>query len=812
MRNLDNRNVYTVDGRPFFGRFIFYKLHTTEKIVITDEAGSALSNPMLSDIEGRTAQQVFLPDIDVTVVLQKYVGSGDMNEDMENVSSWAEAMTFDSLKNTVVIDIGDDTVVAGSAGTVDSLRNMDISAMNYAVLRGYYELGDMPPVYYKLEYDTTSTDDGGSVIRVDTTHVWKLITPQILDVRVFGVFPSMTYTNITAYNSQLFLAFRYANSLGIAVYMPAVYEGGGYYALEGGDHQLNQTLYLDTGTHLCAKNGTTNTLTVDKIEGAATGFFFYHPEFNTGSLTMSVKSCRSSWLSTWAQTNYKLQPTEEIIIDTNIRRQRQLFSNLQRVYIEKKKFLPSGQITFANIQNFESPGNISLRAHIIFRDMLEIKDTWWNLTNADHKLRVGTVSLVDCTFYMHDFLYPENYCILANAVGIKSFNLEGRTYNASVTDVYEDTTWMNGEISKLNLKGNVTLRNITGSVYGSTSNILGNISIEDSYLTGSLPFSIQGNVYIKSSSFSYAQSSVSTLPFLNGSSCVIRDSIFSGYMIQCPYNATITGCTFSSNDLGARTLINVYANSTNGYISCVFSNNVMDKAKLVLTRASAIHPITVKNSAFVNNAITDSYDGTNFIQWNQPMAESGHVYSYSNNDGPDVLQQETYTVVLKNIPTWFNDGTTPPYSLYLEYYGPEQTFNQGKIWVPGTPTTISLPDGGVVNIPGGHYEQGAQSWAYKCRLVGLTVAHLNLFCFSYNDFSNKQLAVSVYNSVKEGEDTGRYLSTGLNQNSIGIPANLSLPDYTYGPFSTESSAAVPVPYAYQDLVLTTTLTDVRVIN
>ena len=29
MRALDNWIEYTVDGKPFFGRFTFYKLHTT---------------------------------------------------------------------------------------------------------------------------------------------------------------------------------------------------------------------------------------------------------------------------------------------------------------------------------------------------------------------------------------------------------------------------------------------------------------------------------------------------------------------------------------------------------------------------------------------------------------------------------------------------------------------------------------------------------------------------------------------------------------------------------------------------------------
>lgn len=93
----------------------------------------------------------------------------------------------------------------------------------------------------------------------------------------------------------------------------------------------------------------------------------------------------------------------------------------------------------------------------------------------------------------------------------------------------------------------------------------------------------------------------------------------------------------------------------------------------------------------------------------------------------------------------------------------------------------------------------------------MTVSDLNLFCFTANDFSNKRISISVQVSKKEGEDAQKYLATGLGNNSIGIPANLGSPDFTTNA-SAQSSSAVPVPYAYQDLVLTTTLTDVRVIS
>jgi len=809
LRNLDNHSVYTVEGEPFYGRFTFFKLHTTEKITIYDEDETPLDNPMLSDDEGRTSKQVFLPDEDVTVLLEKYVGSGNMSDDMDNISSWSESYTFDSLKNTVVIDIGDGTVIAGAAGNITALRNMDISAVNYAILRGYNELGDMPPVYYKLEYDPSAHDNGGSVVgTLDTTMFWKLITPQFLDIRVFGVFPTNSYTTASARQSAFFDAFRYANAMGIAVYMPAVYEEGGYYAIEGGDHVLNQTLYLDTGTHLVAKTGTENSLTVDKIEGAATGFFYYHNDYNTGKLTLNVKTCRSSWLNTWAQNRYFLNPTDEIIIDTNIGRTGQTFADLQRVYISKENFSPAGTIIFDGIQNFESPGNISLNAFIQFKNMTEIKDSWWALSDSAHKIDTSKVTLTGCTYYMHDFTYPENYCILANADGIKTFNLEGRTYNASITDVYADTTWINGEVSSLNLSGNVTFRNIKGSVYNSGTNAWNNLTIEDSYINGSLPFSIMGSVYVKSSSFTSTQSVSSSLPFFNGATCTIRDSIFYGYSIQIPYNAIITGCTFAPNDLGARTIILAYNSATDGKLSITFTNNVLDKAKLLLTPKTALHPITVYGSTFVNNAITDSYDGTNFINWNQSyMNTTGHSYTYRNNDGPDVLQNEAYAVLLKDVPVWFNNGGTPPSRIYIEYTGPHEIY---------AGTEIPIVTGGtIVNgvwIPTYSKSEVSGSYMWKSRLVGLTIQDLGLFCFALSDFDNKYVAYSGKSTLRAGDtDSGKLLSTNVSYQGQGFPSDLT-PSAGASGQSSNSAATVPVPYAYCDVWINSTITKLGTIN
>jgi hypothetical protein len=743
--------------------------------------------------------------------MEKYIGGGNMSDNPDNISAWSAVRTFDNIDQTYHPNL-DSTEEVAVVGTTEELQEFDNYDKEYVMVLGYYTIGDMPPVFYHLEVNSITTPDGGSVLRPDPTHIWRLITPQILDIRVFGVFPSQTASDAQGYDSQFRFAFSFANGKGISIYMPKIY-GRGYYAFNGGDHIIANTLYLDNGVVLSAKTGTTNTLNVGKVEGAAAGFLEYNT-FNSGSLSMTVKSARSSWLADWNQSQVSLHATYELIIDTQINRTPFSISNLQHVYIEQEGFNPQSKITFERIVNFESPGRIALTANVGFAHMTEIKDAWWALTNNNHRLDLAVVDVgSSCTMYIDDFQYVENFVILSYANGIRSFNLDGRAYNANVLDRFDNCTFFNGEISNLHLTGTVTLRNIKGSVYTSPLFAWTDVSIEDSYISGSLPFNISGSVYVKSSSFISPYALGSSFPAFRGSSCVIRDSIFNGYGVQVPYNAIITGCTFDKNNLGAESNVTVYSNPLDGYVSITFSDNVLNAAKLLITQSSSQMLITVHDSVFVGNSITNSKDGTNFIKWNAgTMAESGHTYSYRNNDGPNVLQQDSYTTVLKNVPMWYNDGTTPPSSIYIEYTDPIRVGGAAGMSIITGYTTIDLGAGGVISVPTYSKTDDIDVFARQSRLVGLTIADFNIFCFSINDFVNKYIAISVSVQKRENQDSKKTLSPGISANSVGIPANLSLPNYSTDNYSETSSSAVPVPDTSEDLVLQISLTDVRIIS
>lgn len=814
MRQLDNWQTYlNWNGKPLRGRLTFYKLHTTEKANIYNEKFEVLaSNPIDTNILGQTERQVFLDDIDYTIKLEQYNG-GDPSEE----SSWTELRTFDNLypvtkKTTVISD------AVKSFASIEDLREADpedipiIKEGEPPIIQvtGYYEEGDMPPVWYILTNDNSSVDDGGSILRVDSQRVWKLIAPQILDVRVFGVFPSPTYTDVEAYESQLYLAFRYANALGIAVYMPAVYPDGGYYIFEGGNHELNQTLYLDTGTHISGKTGTTSTLKVDKIEGAAKGFLFMNYTYNTGNLTLTVKSARISWMSSWANDFLEIEASEEFIIDMNVGRSK-TFKDLARVVVTANNLTAGGTLTFDNIQEFVSPSNLSVNLNCRFRNMNKISDTWWRLVEGNHKIDLTKADIDPSNnINIEDFLYTENYCRIMNKNNLKEFDLNGRTLPMDIGEIYENCIFKNGTVENLHVKGNITFRNMTVSLY-TTSNTVDNVVIEDTIFTGSFPFSTHGDIYVRGSSFKSNSTLGSSLPFRSGSSCILKDSIFSGYILQVPYNAIITGCTFDSNDYNVNSSISCYVDNSTDQISITFTNNILTGGKLRLEGFRAAS-MKVVNSVFVGNNITASTDGNNFITWDKSLiATSGHQYTYANNSGPGVLQASGSTTILKNVPLWYISGANEPTGVHF-IYGDAEVFSESGSYRPLIGWTVSagvpIPTYGEKTTVGG--TSGRRWW-----LKGLSAADFNLFCFADSDYDSKYITYSLKSKFRNETET----EADKLAPSISSGSGQGLPKYLFnlsGEYRTviggDDTSLVPVPYAYQDLVIEIEISNLRIVN
>lgn len=317
-RSLDNwQPWYDDQGSPFYGRMTFYKLHTTDlEEIYNYDATLALDNPILTSQYGITSQQVFLADRDYTIVMEKYIGPGPMVVDDPDTSHWMQIRTFDNLapEQHSTSQGGEIVNVITAGTTMGALYHTDGNPDDnlYAIVLGYYNLGDMPPQYYKLvrNVDPNFVDDGGSMIRPSgsTSTVWKLVPQENIDCRVFGVFPTEAISIENAYSSQLRNCFSYADSIGKDVYMPSVFESMSYYWLDGGTYQLGQKVHIDAGTRIIGKPLTISAFTVDEIECFGTDLFISAGDYGTISVNCPVVYSRwiSPNLATWSGTIRKM--------------------------------------------------------------------------------------------------------------------------------------------------------------------------------------------------------------------------------------------------------------------------------------------------------------------------------------------------------------------------------------------------------------------------------------------------------------------------------------------------------------------------
>ena len=89
MRNFVDPWASILDDKGKFlcGRITFYEAgNTTQLKEIFNTEGIPLPNPIYTDAFGKTMNQVLLDDADYTIVFERYVGDGNMeNDDREDV-------------------------------------------------------------------------------------------------------------------------------------------------------------------------------------------------------------------------------------------------------------------------------------------------------------------------------------------------------------------------------------------------------------------------------------------------------------------------------------------------------------------------------------------------------------------------------------------------------------------------------------------------------------------------------------------------------------------------------------------------------
>lgn len=636
MRALDNWQPWYDDtGAPFYGRMTFYKLHTTDLEEIYNSDGTvALDNPILTSHYGITSQQVFLADEDYTIVMEKYIGPGEMVSDDPDTGHWAQIRVFDNLAPSASSSVPGGSGVVVNAGTMSDLRNIDGNPSEnlFAMLLGYYENGDMPPQYYKLVYnsDPGLVDDGGSMIRPSgsTNTVWKLVPQENIDCRIFGVFPTQAISEVNAYSSQLRNCFSYADTIGKDVYMPRVYESISYYWLDGGTYQLGQKVHIDAGARVIGKPATNSVFTVDEIECFGQDLFYSHGSY--GGITINCPVVYSRWISPFVST--WMGTVRKVILD----------------------------------------GYTSTASYVIFRNCeIEIQK---NISGKDIRFDNCTISgngkLVSCTVSMKDCGYISDSYISSSSV---INNLTGNDIvlqNMSTADKY--IAWKNmqnehdyGDIGEQTLHnasiyapcvlengtgtctvagtsgtGDIELHNFSGTISGDFTSV--SFNMLDSWVTFNNT-ATNGNT--KSVSIRRGNISGSALTLLNSSyfedatiGCILTTPSKAVFK-RCDINAAITSFEIDVIDCKISSMITTIPEVTNNTVTFRFEENTFEVGgHHMVTGTNA--GVTIVNGFWVNNL---NLSGQHFVTLNRDVLDADdthHSYLYSGNTGPYTYQHD----------------------------------------------------------------------------------------------------------------------------------------------------------------------------
>jgi hypothetical protein len=233
MRNFDNWDRYQDNERnPLHGCVQFNVKDGNTVAPIYDTDGTELANPQVTDNYGRTKHQVFI-DTDVVAYFYKYVGegvwSGQEDIDTSDVTKWSLQYTSENMldilkKIKTDVPIGIATMEELRATNIDDIPEFEDKKV--ITLLGYFKSGDKEPINYIWDPNSTTQDNGGSVIKSDDniTGRWIMVQPtEHCDSRHFGAFPSNSY-NMDDQTYQISWLFYYCWNAGIRPFFNGSYD------------------------------------------------------------------------------------------------------------------------------------------------------------------------------------------------------------------------------------------------------------------------------------------------------------------------------------------------------------------------------------------------------------------------------------------------------------------------------------------------------------------------------------------------------------------------------------------------------------
>lgn len=443
-RNWDNWDVYIDNDRKILAGCIQFMLKDgTTSANIYDSDKVPIENPQITDINGRTEEQVFIDD-DIRAYVYKYVGTGTLvNErqlgiDTSDTSKWALQYTIESASI-------DERAVSGTSAmgvnTMAELRALDpsevpeIDGYKIITLNGYFEAGDKEPINYIWDSQSMLLDDNGSVIMSDNalTGRWILVQPtEHCDSRHFGVFPQDSVDSEEDHSVRMTQLISYCNTHSIHPYFNGS-QGYPYFIYQNIAFQSRNAIDVSDDTVFVDK-GTGN-----RFFGEWNG----NPYFYNANTTVNSKAVRHSWHFkdyTTGTVKYIVDSTWSPVMLSNI-----------DVEFEISP-ASSSQLTDCELSSNEKiTDNIVLSGMTIHTDWFADSYDWSKLL------------MVNCKVILQNCKDANTYVLLKNKLHEANYGDLGEQ-TLSNTTLLANCIAENAAFSNVTLTGDTELHNVSGTI------------------------------------------------------------------------------------------------------------------------------------------------------------------------------------------------------------------------------------------------------------------------------------------------------------------------------------------------------------
>ena len=179
-------------------RFFKYKTNTPVNWYADPDYVTDMGVTMQLDGAGWPPMTAYFKE-DITVHSFKYLGMDEYGTEMyAPVKNWELTST----------NAASGSASATFISTITNLRELEATHGTSVIVTGYHSQGDMPPIVYTYDMESTGLDNGGNVIAsaVMSTGRWLCTYGEQVDCRNFGV-----VSGISSINSYLANAVQYCN-------------------------------------------------------------------------------------------------------------------------------------------------------------------------------------------------------------------------------------------------------------------------------------------------------------------------------------------------------------------------------------------------------------------------------------------------------------------------------------------------------------------------------------------------------------------------------------------------------------------------